>query len=106
MMNVHRFVSGPALVSGLLATALIGLTGCGGGSKGDPDNRGEFKVNLISTGQGQIYPYRIREVDSQGSPTNQITNPEVIATSAHVSPSSATVLAATWPSIVVVPTLT
>ncbi len=34
MMNVHRFVSGPALVSGLLATALIGLTGCGGGSKG------------------------------------------------------------------------
>ncbi|MFO1052354.1 MAG: Ig-like domain-containing protein [Planctomycetota bacterium] len=75
-MNVHRFVSGPALVSGLLATALIGLTGCGGGSKGDPDNRGEFKVNLISTGQGQIYPYRIREVDSQGSPTNQITNIE------------------------------
>ena len=46
MMNVNRFVSGAAVPAGLLAAALLGLSACSGGSKGDPDNRGDFKVTL------------------------------------------------------------
>ena len=92
MMNVHRFVPTLAIPAGLLASALLGLTACAGGSKGDPDNRGEFKVTLVSTGQGQIYPYRIRQVDSQGNPTNQIVNIESLDTLKANSNSVNTVL--------------
>ena len=71
--------SGPlALALGPLALALglaaVGLTGigCSGGAAGDTRNRGPFQVALISTGQGQIYPYRIRQVDTRGNPTTSI----------------------------------
>ncbi|MBK8098267.1 MAG: hypothetical protein IPK26_14240 [Planctomycetes bacterium] len=66
-----------ALVGGLVG---LGLTGCTGGSKGDRDNRGDFKVTTISTGRGAIYPYRIREVDGFGNPTATVVNVESTAT--------------------------
>jgi hypothetical protein len=56
----------------LLAVA----AGCSGGSSGDPDNRGAFRLNLISTGQGQVFPYRILAVDGLGNPTNTPINIE------------------------------
>jgi hypothetical protein len=52
------------------------LAACSGGAKGDRENRGDFKVNLISTGRGPIFPYRIREVDSFGNPTATVLNIE------------------------------
>ena len=95
MQHANRFVSGVMVRSGplggsqlgrrfaglaLAGLAIAGLGACKGGSKGDPDNRGDFKVTLVTTGQGQIYPYRIRALDSQGSPTNQIINIESLET--------------------------
>jgi len=64
----------------LLVGALLTAAGCSGGVKGDRDNRGTFKVNRISTGQGQVFPYRIRQVDSFGNPTSTVLNIENIAT--------------------------
>jgi hypothetical protein len=59
--------------SGVLALGLAALVAsCSGGSPGDRDNRGDFKVTSISTGQGLIYPYRIRAADSFGNPTTNI----------------------------------
>ena len=55
-----------------LLTAAYGLTACGGGGGGDPENRGAFQVQLISTGVGQVYPYRIRQIDSLGTPTSVV----------------------------------
>ncbi len=62
------------------ALAVFGLVACAGGVKGDRDNRGDFKVTSISTGQGTIYPYRIRQVDSFGNPTSTVLNVESIDT--------------------------
>ncbi|MGA0867545.1 MAG: Ig-like domain-containing protein [Planctomycetota bacterium] len=61
---------------GILATSLLALAACEGGSAGDKDNRGDFTVALISTGQGQVYPYRIQAVDSRSNPTDTILNIE------------------------------
>ena len=62
----------------LAGFGVLGLlfTGCSGGSAGDPANRGDFKVTLMSTGSGQIFPYRIRQVDTFGNPTDTIVNIE------------------------------
>jgi len=54
------------------------LAGCAGGTPGDRDNRGDFKVVSISTGTGAVYPYRIRTVDSFGNPTTNVINIETI----------------------------
>ncbi|MCA8975979.1 MAG: hypothetical protein KDC98_14750, partial [Planctomycetes bacterium] len=56
------------------------LGGCAGGTPGDRDNRGDFKVVSISTGTGAVYPYRIRTVDSFGNPTTNVVNIESIDT--------------------------
>lgn len=64
----------------LLAVAGLVSTGCTGGTKGDPDNRGDFKVASISTGSGSVYPYRIRKTDSFGNPTSTVVNIESEAT--------------------------
>lgn len=64
----------------LIVGALFLAAGCTGGVKGDRDNRGTFKVNRISTGQGQVFPYRIRQVDSFGNPTSTVLNIENIDT--------------------------
>ena len=61
-----------------MASWSTGVAGCSGGSAGDRENRGDFKVNTISTGRGTIYPYRIREADSFGNPTSTVTNIEEI----------------------------
>ncbi|MBK8977941.1 MAG: hypothetical protein IPM29_18700 [Planctomycetes bacterium] len=62
--------------SGLIVPALLlMLAACGGGAS-DPDNRGDFLVAQISTGQGQVYPYRMRVLNSVGLPTSQIVNVE------------------------------
>ncbi|MHC5062477.1 MAG: Ig-like domain-containing protein [Planctomycetota bacterium] len=64
-----------------LFAALIATNSCsGGGSGSSTGNKGEFNVSLISTGQGQIYPYRIRTTDSLGVPTPNIVNIESIDT--------------------------
>ncbi|MCC6670329.1 MAG: hypothetical protein IT458_04665 [Planctomycetes bacterium] len=72
-------------VGGILATtlgtlALVGLTACDDGTPKDPLLSGPFKVNFISTGLGQVYPYRIRELDSFGNPTTTVLNVEKIET--------------------------
>ncbi|MFY9344042.1 MAG: hypothetical protein WAT39_16250 [Planctomycetota bacterium] len=64
----------------LVALAAVVGAGCTGGSKGDPDNRGDFKVAAISTGSGSVYPYRIRTTDSFGNPTSTVVNIESEAT--------------------------
>ena len=71
---------GPGLASlGLLALAALG--GCSGGSSGKPGNRGSFLLNQISTGQGQVYPYRIRTLDPiTGLPSSNIANIESFET--------------------------
>ena len=66
-------------VAGLIAFG-VGASGCQGGSKGDPDNRGDFLVTGISTGSGSVYPYRIRTTDSFGNPTTTVVNIESEAT--------------------------
>ncbi len=65
---------------GLMAAALCALPACDGGSSGDPDNRGAFRVSLISTGLGQVFPYRIRAADAQGNPTTTVLNIEDLDT--------------------------
>jgi hypothetical protein len=69
-------LAGPAALLPLFAVAGLVSTGCTGGSKGDPDNRGDFKVASISTGSGSVYPYRIRTTDSFGNPTTTVVNIE------------------------------
>lgn len=76
MMNPNPSLSlRTAFASGSLA-ALALLTGCSGGTAGDRDNRGDFKVTSVSTGRGTIYPYRIRAADSFGNPTTTVLNIE------------------------------
>lgn len=65
-----------SLAGTTLLLPLLAVFGCTGGSKGDPDNRGDFKVVSISTGTGAVYPYRIRTVDSFGNPTTTVVNIE------------------------------
>lgn len=76
----HRTLLGPLAGSALSLAMLVGAglvaAGCTGGSKGDPDNRGDFKVTSISTGSGSVYPYRIRTTDSFGNPTSTVVNIE------------------------------
>lgn len=59
-----------------LALSYTLLCGCSGGKAGDPANRGDFQLTLASSGLAQIYPYRIREVDSFGNPTTTVLNIE------------------------------
>jgi hypothetical protein len=71
-MSKHRF----ATVVGATAAALLLplVASCSGGTAGNPGNRGTFLVTQISTGLAQIYPYRIRELNSFGVPTTNIVN--------------------------------
>jgi len=87
-----------------LASALLLLAGCGGGGSANSANRGPFKVSLISTGQGQIFPYRIRLVDSQGNPTATIVNIESEATlKANASSSNGVLPVAVFPTTATLP---
>ena len=61
------------LFGGLLASPAF-LASCSGGSGGDPNNPGAFKVRLISNGFGQIFPYRIRELDSFRQPSQRVVD--------------------------------
>ncbi|MEO0478544.1 MAG: hypothetical protein AAF196_03600 [Planctomycetota bacterium] len=66
-----------ALMSGALALSALTLVGCSGGSSGSPENRGAFVIQSISTGQGQIWPYRVRAIDPiTGMPGTEILNIE------------------------------
>ncbi|MCR9243457.1 MAG: hypothetical protein NXI31_00390 [bacterium] len=67
---------GPRLLVPPVSLALLAFAGCAGGSGGDPDNRGDFKVVAISTGTGAVYPYRIRELDPFGTPSARVINIE------------------------------
>ncbi len=86
--------------------AVVGLvsTGCTGGSKGDPENRGDFKVVSISTGSGSVYPYRIRTTDSFGNPTSTVLNIESDATlRQYVNGNNGVLPVATLPTTAVLP---
>jgi hypothetical protein len=88
----------------ILAVASFALTSCAGGSKGDPDNRGDFKVVSISTGTGSVYPYRIRVADSFGNPTSTVVNIESDATmKANVTGNNGVLPVATLPTTAVLP---
>ncbi|MBL8729114.1 MAG: hypothetical protein JNM25_11825 [Planctomycetes bacterium] len=87
----------------IFAPALL-VMGCAGGVKGDPDNRGDFKVVSISTGTGSVYPYRIRQADSFGNPTSTVLNIESIDTlKKNVSGSNGVLPVATLPTSPVLP---
>jgi DNA-binding beta-propeller fold protein YncE len=58
------------LPAGLCFAALF--SGCSGGGAADSQNRGAFRMSLISTGLGQVYPSRIPELDAFGQPTTRI----------------------------------
>ncbi|MBL9078872.1 MAG: hypothetical protein JNL08_15305 [Planctomycetes bacterium] len=78
--------------------------GCTGGVKGDPDNRGDFKVVSISTGTGNVYPYRIRQADSFGNPTSTVLNVESIETlKSNVSGANGVLPVATFPTSGILP---
>ncbi len=88
-----------SLRSFLAVAVCLAVPACSGGVKGDPANRGDFKISLISTGQGQIYPYRVQEVDSVGVPTSTILNIESTETlQSHVSRSNGVLPVAAFPS--------
>lgn len=96
----------PASVALLPLFAVAGLVsaGCTGGSKGDPDNRGDFKVASISTGSGSVYPYRIRRTDSFGNPTSTVENIESIDTlKRYVNGNNGVLPVATLPTSAVLP---
>ncbi len=105
--SLHR--SRPSLagtVASLPLFAVAGLmfAGCTGGSKGDPDNRGDFKVVSISTGSGSVYPYRIRTTDSFGNPTSTVVNIESEATlKQFVNGNNGVLPVATLPTTAVLP---
>ncbi len=87
-----------------LFAAALAFAGCTGGTKGDPDNRGDFKVVSISTGSGAIYPYRIRVADSFGNPTSTVVNIEDIDTlKQNVTGSNGVLPVATFPTTAVLP---
>ncbi len=52
----------------------LSAASCGGGSPGGPGNRGPFEVVLASTGLGQLYPYRIAQLDEFKQPSTKIVN--------------------------------
>ena len=88
----------------LLAVAGLVAVGCTGGVKGDPDNRGDFKVVSISTGSGSVYPYRIRATDSFGNPTSTVLNIESAATLRQfVNGNNGVLPVATLPTAAVLP---
>ncbi|MBL8756402.1 MAG: hypothetical protein JNK15_24120 [Planctomycetes bacterium] len=89
----------------LVAVAGLVFAGCTGGAKGDPDNRGDFKVVSISTGSGSVYPYRIRTTDSFGNPTSTVVNIESEATlKQFVNGNNGVLPVATLPTTAVLPT--
>ncbi|MFN6147950.1 MAG: hypothetical protein ACK5AL_16455 [Planctomycetota bacterium] len=96
--------SGRVASLSLLAVAGLVFAGCTGGSKGDPDNRGDFKVVGISTGSGAVYPYRIRVPDSFGNPTSTVVNIESDKTlSDFVTGANGVLPVATLPTTAVLP---
>ncbi len=72
----------------LLCGALAFVPACSrGGVAGNPANRGDFKVTLVSTGTGQIHPPRVRRLDEIGNPTNTVVDVETSAVlHAHATP--------------------
>ena len=93
----------PLLGAALLTPVLV-VMGCTGGAKGDPDNRGDFKVVSVSTGTGTVYPYRIRQSDAFGNPTSTVLNIESEATlKANVSGTNGVLPVATFPTTPLLP---
>ncbi|GAB4160891.1 MAG: hypothetical protein Fur0037_27700 [Planctomycetota bacterium] len=81
MKNDSKTGATTRLFAGVAACISVAvLSACKGGVAGDRLNRGIFQVTTISTGQGTIYPYRIRQVDSFGNPTNTVLNVESMDT--------------------------
>lgn len=90
----------------LLALGLLplALSSCGGGSPGDPNNRGPFKLALASTGVGQIYPYRIPVADERGDPTLEILDVSSMDDlRKNVSPTNSVLPVSTWPTTATLP---
>ncbi|MDP6929562.1 MAG: hypothetical protein QF412_07665 [Planctomycetota bacterium] len=80
------------------------LASCEGGKAGDRDNRGDFQVNLMTTGLGQVFPYRIREVDPFGNPTTDIVSIETIETlKANVNANNGVLPVASFASTAILP---
>lgn len=82
----------------------LALEGCSGGAAGDRANRGPFKVNQITTGGGQIFPYRIRQADAFGNPTSTVLNIEDIdVLKSNVGPNNPVLPVAAWPTTATLP---
>ncbi|MCA8969636.1 MAG: hypothetical protein KDC95_07630 [Planctomycetes bacterium] len=66
-MNVHHNRTRRLLGAAVVALPFA-LAACGGGTKGDPNNPGPFQVQVVTNGFGQVFPYRITELDAFGVP--------------------------------------
>ena len=96
---------GAASIAASLAIAgLLGLSACSGGTAGDPANRGPFKVLLASTGLGQLYPYRINELDEKGKVTQKVI--DIIKAEdlqKNISATNGVLPLAVWPTTATLP---
>lgn len=95
----------PPLSRTILALLAVAFAGCSGGSSGDPENRGPFRLNLVSTGQGQIFPYRILELDPvTGLPSSRAINIESNETlQANANANNGVLPVATLPQVAELP---
>ena len=73
-MFMNRLILGLGVAAA--SASVFGTASCSGGAAGNPANSGAFVVTQISTGQGQVYPYRIQELDAFGNPSQNILNIE------------------------------
>ncbi len=87
---------------GLLLVLLA--SACGGGPAGGPNNVGPFELSLGTTGLGQLFPYRIAQVDEFGNPTSKILNiTSVKILKDNTSSKNGVLPVATWPSTKTLP---
>jgi hypothetical protein len=94
-----------AVLAGLGLSFSAALQSCsGGGGAGDSRNIGPFELTLVSTGLGQIYPYRIAELDSFGLPSSTILNVSTEAQlNANMTADNGLLPVATWGTTATLP---
>ncbi|TDJ76054.1 MAG: hypothetical protein E2O39_03605 [Planctomycetota bacterium] len=74
-------MSNTRLYTGLCGTLALLLPACGGiaGSGSSSDTEGQMTLNECSNGFGQLVPYTVRKLDSNGVPTSQIISIRTVA---------------------------
>ena len=63
--------------AGFLGLAALALAGCGGtssSSSGSSGGAGSMDLVLVSNGFGQLLPYQVRQLDANGTPTDNVVS--------------------------------